>query len=60
MCNCKMTNLQKVERQIQIRGIESLAPSQTSILDAYIFSRIGQTPSNVEERKEMYVRAKQS
>jgi len=55
-----MTPLQKVERRIQSSGWERLSPSETKIIDAYIFGRLGGiTPSTPEERIELYGRAKQ-
>jgi len=53
-----MTPLQKVERRIQAGGFDRLAPSELVILDQFIFGKIGIQPSNMEQRKELYGRAK--
>jgi len=53
-----MTPLQKIERRIQAGGFDRLAPSELVILDQFIFDKIGVKPSNMEQRKEMYGRAK--
>ena len=58
MCSCKMTPLQKVERRIQAGGFDRLAPSELVILDQFIFGKLGIQPSNMEERKDLYGRAR--
>lgn len=57
-CSCKKTPLQKLEQRISVRGWDRLAPSETAIIDAFIYEKMNIYPSNPEERIELYKKAK--
>lgn len=59
MCNCKMTPLQKVESRIASRGWNYIANSELRLIDTFIQQKLNEVPSNMEQRIEMYGRAKQ-
>ena len=57
-CGCKKTPLQKLEQKIAVRGWGRLAPSETAIIDAFIHEKLGIYPSSLDERYELYSKAK--
>lgn len=59
-CGCKRTPLQKLEQKISVRGWGRLAPSETAIIDAFIHDKLGIYPSSLDERYELYTKAKVS
>ena len=58
MCSCKQTPLQKVEARIASRGWHYIANSELRLIDEFIFQSIGERPGDMEQRIEMYGRAK--
>lgn len=57
-CSCKKTPLQKLEQKITTRGWTRLAPSETAIIDAFIFEKLGEYPTSASNRIELYQKAK--
>lgn len=57
-CGCKKTPLQRLEQKISTRGWARLAPSETAIIDAFIFDKLGVYPTSVSERIELYTKSK--
>jgi len=57
-CGCKKTPLQRIESKIQTRGFTKLAPSETAVLDAFIFDKLGEYPTSASNRIELYQKAK--
>lgn len=57
-CSCKTTPLQRTERKIQYWGWPGLAPSDLKVIDNFIFSKLEQYPSTMEERQHLYSVAK--
>lgn len=58
MCSCKQTPLQKVEARVASRGWSYIANSELKLIDEFIFQKLGDRPSNMEQRIEMYGTAK--
>jgi hypothetical protein len=58
MCSCKQSPLQKVEMRLSIKGWNKLANSELKLIDQFIFTKLGLSPSTQEDRVELYGRAK--
>ena len=59
-CSCKLSPLEKLERKLATRGWNRLYPSETAIIDAFIFDKLSTYPSSPEERYDLYRQAKVS
>jgi len=57
-CSCKKSPLQRLEQRIATRGMTRLAPSETAIIDAFIYEKLNIYPTSVEERIDLYKKAK--
>jgi hypothetical protein len=57
-CGCKKTPLEKLEQKISTRGWTRLYPSETAIIDAFIYEKLNIYPTNVDDRIELYKQAK--
>jgi len=59
-CSCKKTPLERTERKIQYWGWDKLAPSDIKVIDNFIFSKLEQSPSTMDERINLYSIAKKA
>lgn len=58
MCSCKLSPLEKLERKLATRSWSKLYPSETAIIDAFIFDKLSVYPTTQDERYDLYRKAK--
>lgn len=57
-CSCGKSPLQKLDARIRSWGWVQLTPSYLRIADEFIQEKLGVLPSNMEERIDLYKKAK--
>jgi len=58
-CSCKKSTLEKLEMRLRSWGWANLTIPYLKIADDYIFSRLGVLPTDMDNRIELYKKAKE-
>lgn len=57
-CSCGKTPLQKLENRLRSWGWVQLTPAYLRIADEFIMDKLGVLPKDMEERIDLYQKAK--